>query len=66
VDVRVIAATHQDLGSRVREIFSGEDLLHRLTSSARSAATAPTAREDIPELLQHYLDGRGDRTRRRA
>ena len=56
VDVRVIAATHQDLESRVREGLFREDLLHRLNVIRIEAPPLRQRREDIPELLQHYLD----------
>jgi two-component system nitrogen regulation response regulator GlnG len=56
VDVRVIAATHQDLESRVREGLFREDLLHRLNVIRIEVPPLRQRREDILELLQHYLD----------
>jgi len=56
VDVRVIAATHQDLEARVREGLFREDLLHRLNVIRIEVPPLRSRREDIPELLQHYLD----------
>ncbi|HVN43292.1 MAG TPA: helix-turn-helix domain-containing protein, partial [Steroidobacteraceae bacterium] len=56
VDVRVIAATHQDLETRVREGLFREDLLHRLNVIRIEVPPLRHRREDIPELLQHYLD----------
>ena len=56
VDVRVIAATHQDLETRVREGLFREDLLHRLNVIRIEVPPLRQRREDIPELLQHYLD----------
>jgi two-component system nitrogen regulation response regulator GlnG len=56
VDVRVIAATHQDLEARVREGLFREDLLHRLNVIRISVPPLRQRREDIAELLQHYLD----------
>jgi len=56
VDVRVIAATHQDLEARVRENLFREDLLHRLNVIRIEVPPLRNRREDIPELLQHYLD----------
>ena len=56
VDVRVIAATHQDLEARVRERLFREDLLHRLNVIRIEVPPLRERREDIPELLQHYLD----------
>jgi len=56
VDVRVIAATHQNLESRVKEGLFREDLLHRLNVIRIEVPPLRQRREDIPELLQHYLD----------
>ena len=56
VDVRVIAATHQDLEARVKESLFREDLLHRLNVIRIEVPPLRNRREDIPELLQHYLD----------
>jgi two-component system nitrogen regulation response regulator GlnG len=56
VDVRVIAATHQDLEARVKENLFREDLLHRLNVIRIEVPPLRNRREDIPELLQHYLD----------
>jgi two-component system nitrogen regulation response regulator GlnG len=56
VDVRVIAATHQDLESRVKDGLFREDLLHRLNVIRIEVPPLRNRREDIPELLQHYLD----------
>jgi two-component system nitrogen regulation response regulator GlnG len=56
VDVRVIAATHQDLEQRVEQGLFREDLLHRLNVIRIEVPPLRQRREDIPELLQHYLD----------
>ena len=55
VDVRVIAATHQDLEERVRQSLFREDLLHRLNVIRIEVPPLRSRREDIPELLLHYL-----------
>jgi two-component system, NtrC family, nitrogen regulation response regulator GlnG len=55
VDVRVIAATHQDLEARVRQNMFREDLLHRLNVIRIEVPPLRSRREDIPELLAHYL-----------
>ncbi len=55
VDVRVIAATHQDLDGRVKQNLFREDLLHRLNVIRIEAPPLRARREDIPELLSHYL-----------
>jgi len=55
VDVRVIAATHQDLDARVKQNMFREDLLHRLNVIRIEVPPLRSRREDIPELLMHYL-----------
>jgi two-component system nitrogen regulation response regulator GlnG len=55
VDVRVIAATHQDLEERVKQSLFREDLLHRLNVIRIEVPPVRQRREDIPELLMHYL-----------
>ena len=55
VDVRVIAATHQDLDARVASGQFREDLLHRLNVIRIALPPLRARREDIPELLRHYL-----------
>jgi two-component system nitrogen regulation response regulator GlnG len=56
VDVRVIAATHQELESRVAAGQFREDLLHRLNVIRIDVPPLRQRREDVPELLRHYLD----------
>lgn len=60
VDVRVIAATHQDLQARVKEQLFREDLLHRLNVIRIEVPPLRSRREDIPELLVHYLEEAAD------
>jgi two-component system nitrogen regulation response regulator GlnG len=55
VDVRVIAATHQDLEARTRRGKFREDLYHRLNVIRIELPPLRARREDIPDLLQHYL-----------
>jgi two-component system, NtrC family, nitrogen regulation response regulator GlnG len=55
VDVRVIAATHQDLEERVKQNMFREDLLHRLNVIRIEVPPLRSRREDIAELLVHYL-----------
>ncbi len=55
VDVRVIAATHQDLEQRVREGLFREDLFHRLNVIRIHLPSLRKRREDIPLLLRHFL-----------
>ena len=56
VDVRVIAATHQDLEERVKHNMFREDLLHRLNVIRIEVPPLRSRRDDIPELLAHYLE----------
>jgi two-component system nitrogen regulation response regulator GlnG len=55
VDVRIIAATHQDLESRVREGHFREDLFHRLNVIRIHIPSLRQRREDIPRLARHFL-----------
>jgi two-component system nitrogen regulation response regulator GlnG len=55
VDVRVIAATHQNLEERSRTGQFREDLFHRLNVIRIELPPLRARREDIPDLLRHYL-----------
>jgi two-component system, NtrC family, nitrogen regulation response regulator GlnG len=55
VDVRVIAATHQNLQDRVSRGLFREDLYHRLNVIRIELPPLRARSEDIPELLDHYL-----------
>ena len=55
VDVRIIAATHQDLESRVCDGSFREDLYHRLNVIRVHAPALRDRREDILPLMRHFL-----------
>ena len=55
VDVRVIAATHQNLEDRVAKGQFREDLFHRLNVIRIELPPLRARREDVPMLLSHYL-----------
>src|SRR5690606_4412291 len=55
VDVRIIAATHQDLEALVQAGKFREDLFHRLNVIRIHIPRLTERREDIPALAQHFL-----------
>ncbi|MGL5781290.1 MAG: nitrogen regulation protein NR(I) [Plesiomonas shigelloides] len=55
VDVRIIAATHQDLEARVREGQFREDLFHRLNVIRLQLPALRERRQDIAALSRHFL-----------
>ena len=55
VNVRVIAATHQDLEERVKLGLFREDLFHRLNVIRLRLPALRERREDIPLLAKHFL-----------
>ena len=55
VDVRIIAATHQDLTKRVEQGLFREDLFHRLNVIRIPLPNLSQRSEDIPALARHFL-----------
>ncbi|RUO63689.1 nitrogen regulation protein NR(I) [Pseudidiomarina insulisalsae] len=55
VNVRIIAATHQNLDQRVQEKEFREDLFHRLNVIRLQIPTLAERRSDIPQLARHFL-----------
>jgi DNA-binding NtrC family response regulator len=54
-DVRIIAATNQDLKGRVEEKAFREDLYYRLNVFNIAVPPLRERREDIPKLCDHFL-----------
>ncbi len=55
VNVRIIAATHQDLEERVKQGLFREDLFHRLNVIRLRLPALRERREDVPLLVKHFL-----------
>jgi two-component system nitrogen regulation response regulator GlnG len=55
VDVRIIAATHQNLERLVKDGRFREDLFHRLNVIRVHLPALSERREDIPLLMRHFL-----------
>lgn len=56
IDVRVIAATHQNLQKAIAEQTFREDLFYRLNVVELEIPPLSERREDIPLLAQHFLE----------
>jgi DNA-binding NtrC family response regulator len=59
VDVRVIAATHRDLESMVRDGAFRADLFYRLSVITVQVPPLRDIRDDIPLLIRHFSDQLG-------
>lgn len=55
VNVRIIAATHQDLEERVKQGLFREDLFHRLNVIRLRLPALRERPEDVPLLVKHFL-----------
>lgn len=56
VDVRVIAATNKDLQKEIAAGNFREDLYHRLSVILIKVPSLDERKDDIPMLIQHFLD----------
>jgi two-component system, NtrC family, nitrogen regulation response regulator GlnG len=60
VDVRIIAATHQNLEARVQQGSFREDLFHRLNVISVHVPMLAERKTDIPLLARYFLDRAAD------
>jgi two-component system response regulator PilR (NtrC family) len=66
VDVRIIAATNADLQKLMREQQFREDLFYRLNVISIQLPPLRRRREDIPLLIQHFLEKYSEENKRRV
>jgi nitrogen regulation protein NR(I) len=59
VDVRVLAATHRDLETAIRQKQFREDLYYRLSVVVVTLPPLRQRREDIPDLIRYFLQKYG-------
>jgi two-component system nitrogen regulation response regulator NtrX len=56
VDVRIISSTARDIETEIAEGRFREDLFHRLSVVPIRVPPLAERREDVPELVQHFLE----------
>tara|TARA_R110000772_G_scaffold31902_14_gene78439 strand:- start:750 stop:1826 length:1077 start_codon:yes stop_codon:yes gene_type:complete len=60
IDVRVIAATHKNLGTAIQGGSFREDLFYRLCVVPIEVPALNERTEDIPALVEHFLNNQSD------
>lgn len=60
IDVRVIAATHKNLGEAIQNKSFREDLFYRLCVVPIEVPALSERREDIPALVAHFLKNQSE------
>lgn len=60
IDVRVIAATHKNLGNAIQQGSFREDLFYRLCVVPIEVPALNERTEDIPALVEHFLNNQSD------
>jgi transcriptional regulator with GAF, ATPase, and Fis domain len=66
VDVRIVAATHQNLERLIQQEKFREDLFYRLNVIPLTVPPLRDRREDIPELVHHFLKRHAAQTGRQV
>ena len=62
VDIRVVAATHQHLYSRVQKGYFREDLYYRLKVFPINLPPLRERKEDLPLLISHFIKAQNRKT----